>query len=114
MPTDRTRPSSSGPLPEAEFFTREPVRLALAGYDLGYVFRVIRQAAGFTQEELGDLLDLDRISRIEPARRRLCGIALIDDVVSRLGIPMVLRGFDSDTANAEWMCVVGGVVEGAT
>ena len=114
MTTDRTRPRSSGPLLEAEFFTREPVRLALAGYDVGYVFRTVRRAAGLTPEELGDLLGLDWISRIERGRRWLYDIALIGGVASRLGIPPVLLGFDSNTANAEWVGVVGGVVEGAT
>jgi hypothetical protein len=114
MPTDSTRPSNSGPLPEAKFFTRESVRRALAGYDFGYVFRTVRRAAGLTPEELGDLLGLDWISRIEHARRRLYDIALIGSVASRLGIPPVLLGFDSNTANAKWVGVVGGVVEGAT
>jgi hypothetical protein len=111
MTTDRTRPSNSGPLLEAEFFTREPVRRALAGYDVGDVFRTVRRAAGLTQEELGDLLGLDRLSRIERGRWRLCDIALIGGVASMLGIPPVLLGFDSNTASAEW---VGGVVEGST
>jgi hypothetical protein len=109
-----SRPSSSGPLLKAEFSTREPVRWTLAGYDFGCVFRAIRRTAGLTQEELGDLLDLDRISRIEHGRRRLRDIAIIARVTSRLGIPPVLLGFDSNTANAEWVGVVGGVVEGAT
>jgi transcriptional regulator with XRE-family HTH domain len=90
MTTDRTSPSSSGPLLEAEFFTREPARRALAGYDVGDVFRTVRRAAGLTQEELGDLrgLDgLDRFFRIERGRWRLHGIALIRGVASRLGIP---------------------------
>jgi hypothetical protein len=114
MTTDRTRPSSSGPLLEAEFFTREPVRRALAGYDFGDVFQTVRRAAGLTQEELGDLLGLDRLFRIELRRQRLCDIALIGGVASRLGILPVLLGFDSNTANVEWVGVVGGVVEGAT
>jgi hypothetical protein len=114
MTTDRTSPSSSGPLLEAEFFTREPVRRALAGYDFGSVFRTVRRAAGLAQEELGDWLGLDRISRIERGRWRLCDIALIGGVASMLGIPPVLLGFDSNTSNDEWVGVVGGVVEGAT
>jgi hypothetical protein len=99
---------------EAEFFTHEPVRRALAGYDFGDVFRTVRRADGLTQDELGDLLDLDRISRIERGRRLLCDIMLTGGVTSRLGIPPVLLGFDSNTASAEWMGVVGGVVEGST
>jgi hypothetical protein len=117
MTTDRTSPSNSGTLLEAEFFTREPARRALAGYDVGYVFRTVRRAAGLTQEELGDLrgLDgLDRFFRIERGRWRLHGIALIRGVASRLGIPPVLLRFDSNTANVEWVGVVGGVLEGST
>ena len=114
MTTDRTRPSSSGPLLEAEFFTREPVRLALAGYDFGYVLQTVRRAPGLTPEELGGLLGLDWISRIERGRRWLRDIALIGRVTSRLGIPPVLLGFDPNAANAKWSGVVGGVMEGAT
>jgi transcriptional regulator with XRE-family HTH domain len=98
---------------EAEFFTREPTRRALAGYDFDYVFRTVRPAAGLTQEELGDLLSLDRIFRIERGRRWLRDIALTGGVASMLGIPPVLLGFDLNTANAERVGVVGGVV-GAT
>ena len=89
---------------DAEFFTREPVRRALAGYDFGYLFRAVRRHAGLTQQELGDLLELDqdRISRVERGERRLRDISIIARVASRLGIPPVLLGFDPGTVNVEW------------
>jgi hypothetical protein len=67
-----------------------------------------------TQEELGDLLDLDRISRIERGRRRLRDIALIARVISRLGIPRCYSVLTQIQPTAEWAGVVGGVVEGVT
>lgn len=89
------RPGRCDPLLESDFFTREPVRRALAGYDFGYVFRAVRRAAGLTQQELGDLLDLDqdRISRIERGERSLRDILIVARVASRLGIPPELLGF---------------------
>ena len=91
------------PLLDAEFFTREPVRRALAGYDFGYVFRAVRRAAGLTQQDLGDLLELDqdRISRIERGERQLRDITIIARVASRLGIPPALLGFDTGAATVE-------------
>jgi len=97
------RPSSSGPLLEAEFFTREPIRRALASYDFGYVFRAVRRAAELTQQQLGDLLDLDqdRISRIERGERQLRDIALVARVASQLGISPQLLGFDPNAVTVE-------------
>jgi transcriptional regulator with XRE-family HTH domain len=94
----------AGLLREAGFFTREPVRRALAGYDFGYLFRAVRRAAGLAQQELGDVLglDQDRISRIERGERRLRDIVIIARVASRLGIPPVLLGFTLGTVSVEW------------
>ncbi len=94
---------SFAPLLDAGFFTREPVRRALAGYDFGYVFRAVRRAAGLTQQQLGDLLELeqDRISRIERGQRQLRDVAIIARVASRLGIPPALLGFGAGAASVE-------------
>lgn len=95
------RRGSRTPLLETVFFIREPVRSALAGYDFGYVFRAVRRATGLTQQELGDLLDLDqdRISRIERGERRLRDIVVVARISSRLGIPPELLGFISAAAS---------------
>jgi transcriptional regulator with XRE-family HTH domain len=89
---------------DVEFFVREPVRRALAGYDFGYLFRAVRRHVGLTQQELGNLLELDqdRISRVERGERRLRDISIIARVASRLGIPPVLLGFDPGTVSVEW------------
>lgn len=94
----------AGLLREAGFFTREPVRRALAGCDFGYLFRAVRRIAGLTQQELGDVLglDQDRISRIERGERQLRDIVTIARVASRLGIAPVLLGFTPGTVSVEW------------
>ncbi len=93
----------SVPLLDAGFFTREPVRRALARYDFGYVFRAVRRATELTQQQLGELLELDqdRISRIERGQRPLRDIAIIARVATRLGIPAVLLGFGTGAATVE-------------
>src|SRR5262249_35919927 len=92
------------PLLGAEFFTRELVRRAIAGYDFGYLFRAVRRHAGLTQQQLGTLLELgqDRVSRIERGERRLRDISIIARVTSRLAIPPALLGFDPGTVSVEW------------
>lgn len=47
---------------DAEFFTREPVRRALAGYDFGYRFRAVRRHAGLTHS----VISRSRSCRISP------------------------------------------------
>lgn len=99
------RPFGIGePQLDVEFFVREPVRRALAGYDFGYLFRAVRRHVGLTQQELGNVLELDqdRISRIERGERRLRDISIIARVASRLGIPPGLLGFDPGTVSVEW------------
>ncbi len=90
-------------LQEAEFFTREPIRRALAAYDFGYLFRAIRRTLELTQTELGEVLglDQDRISRIERGERQLRDIATIACIATRLAIPPELLGFDPNAATVE-------------
>ncbi|MDQ3154556.1 MAG: helix-turn-helix domain-containing protein [Actinomycetota bacterium] len=85
----------SGELLPVDFFTRDRMREALAGYDFAPVLRSVRRAAGYSQQQLGDLVDLpqERISRIERGRHRLRDIAIIARIASRLGIPPALLGF---------------------
>lgn len=86
-------------LREDGFFTREPIRRALAAYDFGYLFRAVRRTTGLTQVELGEVLELDqdRISRIERGERQLKDFETIARIASRLGIPLMLLGFSVDT-----------------
>lgn len=97
------RSGTSGPLLEAEFFTHEPIRRALAGYDFAYLFRAVRRSTELTQQELGEMLQLDqdRISRIERGERRLRDIAIIARIASRLGVPPALLGFDPGAVSVE-------------
>jgi transcriptional regulator with XRE-family HTH domain/tetratricopeptide (TPR) repeat protein len=90
-------------LREAGFFTREPIRRALAALDFGYLFRAVRRAAGLTQVELGEVLELDqdRISRIERGERQLKDFEIIARIASRLGIPPVLLGFSADPTGTD-------------
>jgi transcriptional regulator with XRE-family HTH domain len=92
------RPDIAEQLRETGFFTREPIRRALAAYDFGYLFRAVRRTAGLTQVELGEVLELDqdRISRIERGERQLKDIETIARIASRLGIPPILLGFSTD------------------
>lgn len=86
-------------LREARFFTREPIRRALAAYDFGYLFRAVRRTAELTQVEFGEVLELDqdRISRIERGERQLKDFETIVRVASLLGIPLMLLGFSTTT-----------------
>ncbi|MGH3697758.1 MAG: helix-turn-helix domain-containing protein [Pseudonocardiaceae bacterium] len=86
-------------LQEAGFFSREPIRRALAALDFGYLFRAVRRTAGLTQVELGEVLELDqdRISRIERGERPLKDFETIARIATRLGIPLILLGFSVDT-----------------
>ncbi len=97
----RRRPDIARRLHEAGFFTREPIRRALAAYDFGYLFRAVRRTAELTQVELGAVLELDqdRISRIERGHRQLRDIETIARIATQLGIPPTLLGFRADTTS---------------
>ncbi|MDQ2883872.1 MAG: helix-turn-helix transcriptional regulator [Actinomycetota bacterium] len=75
----------------------------MEGYDFAYLFRAVRRSTELTQQELGEMLQLDqdRISRIERGERRLRDIAIIARIASQLGVPPALLGFDPGTASVE-------------
>lgn len=100
-PCSRRPPDIAERLREAGFFTREPIRRALAALDFGYLFRAVRRTAGLTQVELGEVLELDqdRISRIERGERQLRDFETIARIATRLGIPPILLGFSADTTS---------------
>lgn len=97
----RPSPDIAERLREEGFFTREPIRRALAAYDFGYLFRAVRRTAELTQVELGELLELDqdRISRIERGERQLKDFETIVRIASQLGIPLLLLGFSATTTS---------------
>lgn len=102
-----TRQPAPGVLLPAEFFADdERMRQALAGYDFATVFRSVRRATGYSQQRLGELIELpqERVSRVERRTHRLRDIAIIARVASRLGIPAGLLGF---TAGAATVGTVG-------
>jgi len=86
-------------LPEG-FFTEDRMRAALAAYDFAAVFRSVRRATGFSQERLGEFIELtqSRVSLVELSRHRLRDIAIVARVVSQFGIPPELLGFTPGAA----------------
>ena len=99
-----TRTTTLGGLLPPEFFTDdERMRRALAGYDFATVFLSIRRTTGYSQERLGELIELpqDRISRIERGIHRLRDIAIVARLSSRTGIPADMLGFTASAATVE-------------
>jgi transcriptional regulator with XRE-family HTH domain len=90
-----------------EFFHPAPVQAALRGYQFGPFLRRVRGYRGWSQNDLGAILDLpqNRISDIENGRA-LYDIRIIVKLHQRLGIPAPLLGF-GDPAT-----VIGGKVTG--
>ncbi len=86
----------------AGFYSQDVIVTALAGYDLGTVFRRVRMATGWSQQSLGELLGLDqpRISLIERGVRRLRDVALVAQVATALCIPPTLLGFGTTVSTA--------------
>jgi len=86
-------------LPEG-FFTADRMRAALAGYDFAAVFRSVRRATGFSQERLGEFIELSqsRVSLVELSKHRLRDIAIVARVASQFGIPPELLGFVAGAA----------------
>src|SRR5262249_39818359 len=76
------------PVPDGFYDTPE-LRVALAEYDFGLVFRAVRLAGALSQEELGLLVGLSqpRVSAVECGAHRLRDVALIARVARALGIP---------------------------
>ncbi len=86
-------------LPEG-FFTDDRMRKALAAYDFAAVFRSVRRATGFSQERLGEFIELSqsRVSLVELSKHRLRDIAIVARVASQFGIPPELLGFTPGAA----------------
>lgn len=82
-------------LPAGWFGACPQMRDALAGYDFGTAFRMIRAETGLSQQKLGELIGFEqrRVSEIERGLRNLRDVRLVAQVTTRLGIPPVMLGF---------------------
>lgn len=88
------------------FYDHDDVRAALAGYDFGTFFSLVRSATGWTQTELGQRLDLPqpRISDYERFEDRVTDIRLTARIARALAIPTHLvfpSELDPDADGAE-------------
>ncbi|MGH3796650.1 MAG: helix-turn-helix domain-containing protein [Pseudonocardiaceae bacterium] len=93
-PCQRAEPDSRHLL-SAEFYESDLVRAALAVYDFGVFFRVVRAEKDWSQQLLSDVLDLSqaRISALERGVHRLRDVEIVARVCSRLGVPPMMLGF---------------------
>ncbi|WP_174186464.1 helix-turn-helix domain-containing protein [Nocardia barduliensis] len=83
-----------GRLPE-DFYESPTLRSALGSYDFGAIFLAVRQQAGLSQTELGELLDMSqsRVSAVERGERGIGHVKVVARIATRLGIPAELLGF---------------------
>lgn len=82
------------------FYVPQSLRVALANYDFGPVFREIRGETGWSQQTLGGVVDLTQaqISAIERGTSKLAHVRLVAGVAQGLGIPGPLLGFPDTSA----------------
>jgi transcriptional regulator with XRE-family HTH domain len=87
-------------LPPA-FYDRPPLDAALGESDFGPVFLAIRAEKRWTQQTLGDYLDLEQkvISEIERGKRFMRDVRVVSRVATRCGIPPVKLGFGEVTVD---------------
>ncbi|WP_433892738.1 helix-turn-helix domain-containing protein [Streptomyces sp. CA-111067] len=100
--SDDTRCSAcarSGPVPDA-VWADPAVAAALARWDFGVVFRLLRSATGMSQNDLSALTGLSQgaISQIEAGTRRLLNIDRIQAAVHTLGVPDWASPFAAGTS----------------
>ncbi|ATL67237.1 helix-turn-helix transcriptional regulator [Nocardia terpenica] len=81
------------------FFVSPEMQNALADYDFGTVFKLIRQHTGLSQLQLAGLLDLTqaRVSEVESGVRRLTSVKLVARMSDTFGIPAQLLGFYAES-----------------
>ncbi|ROP35832.1 helix-turn-helix domain-containing protein [Saccharothrix texasensis] len=87
---------------DARLFDRRDVREALSDHDFGTVFRVVREEASLTQEQLGLMVGLSqaRVSAVERGHHRIRDVAVVVRIAEALGIPAPLLGFPGAAAGA--------------
>jgi transcriptional regulator with XRE-family HTH domain len=90
----RPRSDAHEPRPKSDsipdgFYDRDDVRAALARYDFGTFFSLLRSVTGWTQTELGQRLDLPqpRISDYERFEDRVTDVRLTARIARALAIP---------------------------
>ncbi len=95
-----TKVAPGAALPQ-EFFDSESVRRALSAYQFGVFFRQVRRCTGWSQQRLGEVLDLTqaKVSAIEKGRE-LTDVRVIRRIHQRLAVPAALLGFTDHPATA--------------
>lgn len=101
--SDDTRCSAcarSGPVPDT-VWADPAVAAALARWDFGVAFRLLRSATGMSQNDLSALTGLSQgaISQIEAGTRRLLNIDRIQAAVHTLGVPDWASPFAAGTSS---------------
>lgn len=81
-------------MPEG-FYDRPGLRAALAGCEFGPVFRAVRAQTGWSQQSLGEFLDLTqgRVSDIETGKKALLDLRVVVPLANKLRIPAGMLGF---------------------
>jgi transcriptional regulator with XRE-family HTH domain len=79
----------------SDLYARPDVVAALAAYDFGSFFKVVRAELRLTQDEFGRLTGLaqSRICKVENGALRLRDVETIASLASTLGVPADLLGF---------------------
>ncbi len=95
-----TKAAPAAALPR-EFFDSESVRRALTAHQFGVFFRQVRRCTGWSQQRLGEVLDLTqvKVSAIEKGRE-LTDVRVILRIHQRLAVPAALLGFTDHPATA--------------
>jgi transcriptional regulator with XRE-family HTH domain len=77
------------------FYDQPSLETALAGFEFGPVFRAVRAVQHWSQQTLGEFLDMEqgRISDIENGKRPLLDLRVVVPVANKLGIPAGKLGF---------------------
>jgi transcriptional regulator with XRE-family HTH domain len=76
-------------------YERRDVRAALATYDFGSFFQIVRAELALTQEQFGLLVGLaqSRVSKVESGSMRLRDIEAVARMASAVGLPAQLLAF---------------------
>ncbi|SBW21600.1 helix-turn-helix domain-containing protein [Protofrankia symbiont of Coriaria ruscifolia] len=86
--------------PPPDLWQRPDMAPALAGKDIGAIFRIYRRWTGSTQQDLAELIGgiaQPRISAIERGREQVMSLDLIQRIASGLNIPGHLLGLAPET-----------------
>jgi transcriptional regulator with XRE-family HTH domain len=84
-------------------YARPEIKEAVAQYDFGKLFRLLRAELSLTQEQLGLLVGLSqaRVSAVERGHHRIRDIAVVVRIAQALSIPAALLGFSRQAEHVE-------------